>query len=107
MYLKLVLIKYKGVKMQRIKLNTDIRSLSDVRANVASIIDELRKTKRPIVITQHGKSAAVMLDVSEYEIMLEKIELLTDIQTAETQLYKGEGISHKKAKQRILERIKK
>ena len=93
--------------MQRIKLNTDIRPLSDFRANVASIIDEVRKTKRPIVITQHGKSAAVMLDVSEYEALLEKLELLTDIQIAETQLQKGEGVSHKEAKQRILERIKK
>ena len=92
--------------MQRIKLNTDIHPLSEFRANVASIIDEVRKTKRPIVITQHGKSAAVMLDVSEYESLLEKLELLTDIQTAETQIRKGEGISHKEAKRNILERIK-
>jgi len=92
--------------MRRIKLNTDIRPLSEFRANVASIIDEVRKTKRPIVITQHGKSAAVMLDVSEYESLLEKLELLTDIHTAETQLQKGEGISHREAKQNILERIK-
>ena len=92
--------------MQRIKLNTDIRPLSEFRANVASIIDEVRKTKRPIVITQHGKSAAVMLDVSEYESLLEKLELLTDIHTAETQLQKEEGISHREAKQNILERIK-
>jgi len=93
--------------MQRIKLDTDIRPLSDFRANVASIIEELKKTKRPIVITQHGKSAAVMLDVTEYEDLLEKVELLTDIQIAETQLQKGEGISHVDAKQQILERIKK
>ena len=93
--------------MQRIKLDSDIRPLSDFRANVASIIEEVRKTKRPIVITQHGKSAAVMLDVSEYEYLLEKIELLTDIQIAETQLQKGEGVSHQDAKQKILERIKK
>ncbi len=93
--------------MQRIKLNTDIRPLTDFRANVASIIEEVRKTKRPIVITQHGKSAAVMLDVTEYENLIEKIELLTDIQIAETQLQKGEGIPHQDAKQKILERIKK
>ena len=93
--------------MQRIKLDTDIRPLSDFRANIASIIEELKKTKRPIVITQHGKSAAVMLDVTEYEDLLEKVELLTDIQIAETQLQKGEGISHTDAKQQILERIKK
>ena len=92
--------------MQRIKLNTDIRPLSDFRANVASIIEEIRKTKRPIVITQHGKSAAVMLDVTEYEDLLERLELLTDIQMAETQLQKGEGITHQEAKKKILERIK-
>ncbi len=93
--------------MQRIKLNTDIRPLSDFRANVASIIEEVRKTKRPIVITQHGKSAAVMLDVTEYEELLERIELLTDIQIAETQLQKGEGVNHQAAKKKILEKIKK
>jgi len=93
--------------MPRIKLDSDIRPLSDFRANIASIIDEVRKTKRPIVITQHGKSTAVMLDVSEYENLLEKIELLTDIQIAETQLQKGEGYSHQDAKAKILERIRK
>ncbi len=92
--------------VQRIKLNTDIRPLSDFRANVASIIEDLKKTKRPIVITQHGKSAAVMLDVTEYETLLEKIELLTDIQIAETQLHNGQGVPHKEAKQKVLERIK-
>ena len=93
--------------MQRIKLDSDILPLSDFRANVASIIESLRKTKRPIVITQHGKSAAVMLDVSEYEALLDKIELLKDIHLAEIQLEKGEGFSHRDVKEKILERIKK
>lgn len=93
--------------MPRIKLDSDIRPLSDFRANIASIIEEVRKTKRPIVITQHGKSAAVMLDVSEYEDLLEKIELLTDIHVAEAQINKGEGYSHQDAKDKILERIRR
>ena len=93
------------MSMQRIKLDSDIRPLSDFRANVASIIEEVRKTKRPVVITQHGKSAAVMLDVSEYEDLLERLELLSDIQTAETQLQKGEGRSHQDARDKILESL--
>jgi prevent-host-death family protein len=35
--------------------------------------------KRPLVITQHGKDVAVLLDVHEYEALQEKIEILTDI----------------------------
>lgn len=93
--------------MQRVNLETDIRPLSDFRANIASMIDEIKRTKRPIILTQHGRSAAVMLDVSEYEKILEKIELLSDIQLAETQIENGLGISNKDAKSQVLRRLNK
>ena len=92
--------------MQRINLDTDIRPLSDFRANVASIIEEIKRTKRPVVLTQHGRSVAVMIDVGEYERILEKLELLNDIQIAENQLEGGKGISHDQAKKQILNRLK-
>ena len=85
----------------------DIQPLSEFRANVASFIEKVRKTKRPLVITQHGKSAAIMMDVEEYEKLIEKLELLTDIHLAESQLEKGEGISYQQAKDQILGTIKK
>ena len=91
--------------MQRVKFDTDIRPLSDFRANVTSIIDEIRNTKRPIIITQHGKSAAVMLDVGEYENLLDKIELLSEITISETKIQNGEGIAHDDVKNMILNRV--
>ena len=93
--------------MQRIQLAEDIQPLSEFRANVASFIDKVRKTKRPLVITQRGKSAAIMMDVVEYEKLIEKLELLTDIHIAESQLKRGEGISHEEAKNQISGKIKK
>ena len=92
--------------MQRIQLDEDIQPLSEFRANVASFIDKIQKTKRPLVITQRGKSAAVMLAVSEYEQLLDRLELLTDIQAAEDQLNKGEGINHEDVKNQILGNLK-
>ncbi len=88
--------------MQRIQLEEDIQPLSEFRANVASFIDKIQKTKRPLVITHRGKSAAVILAVSEYEQLLDRLELLTDIQVAENQLNKGEGINHEDVKNQIL-----
>jgi antitoxin YefM len=93
--------------MQRIQLDKDILPLSEFRANVASCIEEVRKTKRPIVITQHGKSAAVMIDVSEYEALMEKLEILTDIHVAETQIQSGNGIEHSEVKKQIRAKITK
>jgi len=58
-----------------------------------------------LVITQRGKSAAALIDAQEYEAMREKIELLSDVQTALSQLENGEGIGHDDAKDQLLERI--
>jgi antitoxin YefM len=91
--------------MSRIQLDEDIKPLSEFRANVSSFIDKVRETKRPVVITQRGKSAAILLDVSEYEALMQKIELLTDIHDAEKQLADGQGVGHEKAKHLIRSRL--
>jgi prevent-host-death family protein len=93
--------------MQKIKIDQDIRSLSEVRNGMATFIKQVHDTKRPVIITQHGKGVAVLLDANEFEAMQEKIELLSDIQTSLNQLEKGEGISHKDAKEKVLKRVLK
>jgi prevent-host-death family protein len=93
--------------MQKLKIDQDIRSLSEVRNGMATFIKQVHDTKRPLIITQHGKGVAVLLDANEFEAMQEKIELLSDIQTSLNQLEKGEGISHKDAKEKVLKRVLK
>ena len=93
--------------MQRIKIDQDIKPLSEVRIGIANYIKQVRDTKRPVIITQHGKGVAVLLDASEYENMQEKLELLTDVQTSLSQLAEGQGIAHEEAKDSILKRLQK
>ena len=92
--------------MARIHLDQDIQPLSDFRAGAASFIRQVNETRRPIVITQRGRGVAVVLDVSEYESMKEKIELLEEIQKAEAQLAAGLGVSNSEARSQVLSRIK-
>jgi antitoxin YefM len=91
--------------VQRLKFDQDIRPMSEFRTGIASFLKQIHDTKRPLVITQHGKGVAVLLDVTEFEAMQEKIELLEDIQTSIAQLDAGTGIEHNKAQEIILERI--
>ncbi|MFZ5571004.1 MAG: type II toxin-antitoxin system Phd/YefM family antitoxin [Thermodesulfobacteriota bacterium] len=93
--------------MQKFKIDQDIRSMSEVRNAMASYIKQVHETKRPVIITQHGKGVAVLLGANEFEAMQEKIDLLSDVQTSLNQLTKGEGISHQKAKATLLERVPK
>jgi len=79
--------------MLRIKIDQDIRSLSDFRANAASYIERVKSKRRPLVLTQHGKSSAVLIDVEDYQKLLDKIQLLEEISTARKELDNGEGVS--------------
>ncbi|VAW46009.1 Prevent host death protein, Phd antitoxin [hydrothermal vent metagenome] len=91
--------------MRRMIIEQDIRPMSEFRSGVASFIKQVHETRRPLVITQHGKGVGVLLDVREFEAMQEKIELLEDIQTSISQLEAGNGLSHKDARQEVLQRL--
>jgi len=93
--------------IQKFKIDQDIRPLSEVRNGMATFIKQVQDTKRPVVITQNGKSVAVLIDANEFEAMQEKIELLSDILTSLGQQGKGVGISHEDAKDKVLKRILK
>lgn len=89
--------------MQPLKLDEDIRPLSEFRAGVASFVKQVNETGRPLVLTQRGRGVAVVLDIRKFEAMRERLALLEDIARAEAQLAAGKGIPHEEAKARILE----
>ena len=91
--------------MPRLRVDQDIRPMSEFRTGIDPFLKQVRDTKRPLVITQDGKGAAVLLDVGVYESMREKIELLKDIHISTNQIENGEGIDQQSARKMILEKI--
>ncbi|MCK5369817.1 MAG: type II toxin-antitoxin system Phd/YefM family antitoxin [Cyclobacteriaceae bacterium] len=90
--------------MHRIHLEQDIQPLSTFRSKISYYLKKVKKTKRPLIITQNGKSSAILLDVKEYQSMIDKIEVLEDIKLAEEQVSSGKGISHSKVKRMLAKR---
>ena len=80
--------------MAVLKPSQDVQPLSAFRANAAGFLDQVRSTKRPLVLTQHGRSAAVVLDVDQYEALVDEIEVIRDIRQAKEELARGEGVPH-------------
>jgi prevent-host-death family protein len=81
--------------------------MSEFRTGIASFLKQIHDTKRPLIITQHGKGVAVLLDAGEYEAMQEKIELLQDIHKSISQIEGGQAVEHEEAKASVLKRISK
>jgi len=94
-------VRHKEGAMPKVLPTEDVRPLSEFRANAAALINQVRSTRRPLILTQHGRSAAVLLDVKAYEDLVEHAELLQDIQIAETQISEGKVIEHSEFKKYI------
>jgi len=90
-----------------ISLSNDIEPLSEFRKKSADFVKRLKKEKNPIVLTQHGKSAAVLLDVTEYERISKKMEMLEDLLEAKQQVEQGNTFNMKDAKKRIEDHLTK
>lgn len=95
------------VTMERIELDKDVKPISEFRANATRLMDQVNMTKRPLVITQHGKSAAVLLDVGEYEALLDKLEMLSDLAKAEEDIKNKRVYTGEKVKEMLGKRPKK
>jgi prevent-host-death family protein len=92
--------------MRRLRLDEDIRSLSEFQENPAKLLDELRATRRALVLTEEGRSTAVVIDVSDFESLLEELETLREIHLAEQQISSGQGVPHEVAREQILSALK-
>lgn len=50
-----------------INAGQDVKPISDFRKDSAKVLKRLKETRKPVLLTQHGRSVAVLLDVHEYE----------------------------------------
>lgn len=79
--------------MPKLKPSRDIQPVTEFRANAAQFIEQVRETGEPVILTQHGRSAAVLLDVDAYESLMDELALLRDVRLAEEQVAAGKGRS--------------
>jgi PHD/YefM family antitoxin component YafN of YafNO toxin-antitoxin module len=54
-----------------LNIATDIQSLTEFRRGSARMIKQLKKSKRPMVLTVNGKAAAVVQDAEAYQCLLD------------------------------------
>ena len=64
--------------MEPVDMN-NIRPLTDFRNNMKEYLKELNEHKKPIILTQHGKSAAVLLHADKFQELQDRIEFLNKV----------------------------
>lgn len=71
------------------KISSDIKPISYLKAHTADILKQINETHRPIIITQNGEPKAVVQDPTTYDNMINAIGILKLISQGEEDLKQG------------------
>jgi len=77
-----VIIKFDAnlVRTSMLDIANDIRSLSDFKRNTSELLERLKRTGNPLVLTINGKAEVVIQDAEAYQELLERVETIEGIQ---------------------------
>ncbi|MBR1836325.1 MAG: type II toxin-antitoxin system Phd/YefM family antitoxin [Kiritimatiellae bacterium] len=74
-----------------VNLKEDVVPYTTFRSSLSSFMDKARRTHRPILVTQNGKSASVLIDVSDFEEIAETLAVVNDVANGEAEYEAGLG----------------
>ena len=67
--------------------------VSDLRQDVASVLKLVRGSREPLIVTQRGRAAAVLMSVETYERSSAERELLRMLARGDREIAAGQGHS--------------
>ena len=85
-------------------ITRDIDSLTHFKRNTSEVIEQLKETGQPLVLTVNGKAEVVVQDAASYQAMLdllERAEAIAGIKRGLESVERGEGIPAEKAFERL------
>ncbi len=75
--------------------------VTTLKRQATRILADLHKSKEPVLITEHGQPSAYLLDVQDYELMLDRMKILEGIARGETAVFEGRIFSEMEAEEKL------
>ncbi len=69
----------------------NIVPITDLRQDATAIVKRVTKSREPLIITQRGRAAAVMVSVEDYEHSQHELEILRLLARGEKEIKKSKG----------------
>ena len=82
-----------------INLTKDIHSLTEFKRNTTEFLQQIKKTKHPLVLTVNGKAELVVQDAESYQELLDAAELVETLKGIKLGLEQMQQSKGKKAEE--------
>ena len=75
--------------------------VTTLKHQATKILSELHKSKEPVLITEHGKPSAYLVDFEDFESQQRRMKILEGIARGESAALEGRTLSHDGAKSKM------
>jgi len=75
--------------------------VTTLKRQATKVLADLRETGEPVLITEHGKPSAYLIDVDSFEYMQQRMLLLEGIARGEQAIRENRTFSQSEAKQKM------
>lgn len=97
--------KVLDMPIRRCRPSKDVVPFSECRNNLSTYIGRVRKTHRPILITQNGRAASYLMNAEDVDNLFDSIELARDIEISRREFAEGKGIPNDVVFNRLHEKL--
>jgi prevent-host-death family protein len=80
--------------------------VTTLKRKATEILSQLENEKAPILITQHGRPAAYLVDVETYDELQRRLAVLQGVARGERAVDEGRTLSQREAKKRMARWLK-
>ena len=87
--------------MRTVRLAEDVIPVSDFKARAADLLHRLAENGQPIVITQNGKVAGVVLSAGDYDRLTERARVVAAVEQGLADVAAGRVHTHAEVGARI------
>ena len=78
-----------------------VELVTNLKRQATKILADLNLSKEPVLITEHGKPSAYLVDVEDYEFMQRRLELLEGLSRGERAVLEKRTYSQSEARAKL------
>jgi len=82
-------------------MHTVMKPVTEIKRYATEVMAELRQSRVPAAITEHGEIGAYLVDPETFEAMTQRLEILEGIALGEMDVAFGKTLTNAEAKQRM------
>ena len=75
----------------------DVRPLTDLKTMTSILVEHVRRSRRPMLLTKRGRGVAVLLDLDEYEQLVERANFIEAVKAGAAAAKAGDLHEHSEA----------